>query len=244
MTRTVNVAGRGIVFLALVLALGLPLAAGQPAQRGGKAAPGAARAPVGGKSLFDGRTLAGWKNADFHGRGKVYVKDGAVVMEAGNDMTGITYTRGDFPKTDYEFTIEGKKIEGDDFFCTTTFPVGDSFCSFVVGGWGGSLVGLSSIDFLDASMNETSQSKEFKSGRWYGVRVRVTRDRIQAWIDREQVVDLDITDKKLSIRIECEPCKPFGVATWRTTGAVRNLRVRALTAAEKKAAKAKPREKK
>jgi hypothetical protein len=241
MTRKANVAGRVIVVL--VLALGLPLAAGEPAKRAGKAPPGAARDRAGWRSLFDAKTLAGWKSADFHGRGKVSVKDGAIVMATGNDMTGITYTRGDFPKTDYEFTLEGKKIEGDDFFCTTTFPVGNSFCSFVVGGWGGSLVGLSSIDFMDASMNETSQSKEFKPGRWYGVRVRVTRDRIQAWIDNEKMVDLDTADKKLSIRIECDPCKPFGVTTWRTTGAVRNLRVRTLTEAEKKAGGAKAREK-
>jgi hypothetical protein len=238
MTGKANVAGPGVVIL--VLTLGLPLAAGEPAERAGKATgkapPGAAKDGAGWKALFDGKTLDGWKSTDFGGRGKVYVKDGAVVMEAGNDMTGITYRRGDFPKTDYEVALEGKKIDGDDFFCTTTFPVGDSFCSFVVGGWGGSVVGLSSIDFMDASMNETSQSKEFKPGRWYRVRVRVTRDRIRAWIDNEKLVDLDTTDKKISLRIECGPCKPFGVATWRTTGAVRNVRVRALTEAEKRAA--------
>ena len=29
--------------------------------------------------------------------------------------------------------------DGSDFFCTTTFPVGDAFCSFVVGGWSGTV---------------------------------------------------------------------------------------------------------
>ena len=42
-----------------------------------------------------------------------------------------------------------------------------------------------------------------------------------------------VKNKKLSIRPECEPCKPFGVATWRTVGAVRDIRVRGLTEAEK-----------
>ena len=51
---------------------------------------------------------------------------------------------------DYEVTLEGKRVAGDDFFCTTTFPVGESFCSFVVGGWHGTVVGLSSIDGMDA----------------------------------------------------------------------------------------------
>ena len=41
--------------------------------------------------------------------GKVFVQDGAIVMDKGKQMTGITYTRGDFPKMHYEVTLEGKK---------------------------------------------------------------------------------------------------------------------------------------
>src|SRR5207237_8509807 len=113
------------------------------------------------------------------GEGEVSVKDGAVVMERGADMTGVVYGRGDFPKADYEVSLEGKRLAGNEFFCTTTFPVGDDICSLVVGGWGGATVGLWSIDVLDASMNETSSNKEFEAGKWYRVRVRVTKDRIQ-----------------------------------------------------------------
>ena len=46
-------------------------------------------------------------------------------------------------------------MKGGDFFATLTFPVDDSFCTFVTGGWGGDIVGLSSIDGWDASDNET-----------------------------------------------------------------------------------------
>ena len=115
--------------------------------------------------LFDGKTLKGWKEADFYGKGKAHVKDGAVILEKGKQMTGITYAGKDFPKVDYEVTLEGKKIEGSDFFCTTTFPVGDSFCSLVVGGWGGEVVGLSSIDSEDASSNETRQRHRIRQGQ-------------------------------------------------------------------------------
>jgi hypothetical protein len=107
------------------------------------------------RALFDGKTLAGWKAPNFGGEGKVLVKDGTIVMEAGSMMTGVTYT-GPMPKMNYEVTLEGMRIDGSDFFCTTTFPVGDSFVSLVVGGWGGSLVGISSVDFYDASDNQTS----------------------------------------------------------------------------------------
>jgi hypothetical protein len=187
-------------------------------------------------TLFDGKSLAGWKTADFSNPGKVFVRDGAIVMEKGEQMTGVTYSRGDFPKIEYEAELEGKKLAGDDFFCTTTFPVSNTFCSFVVGGWGGTTVGLSSINSADASENETSTAKEFKLDVWYRVRIRVTAKRIQAWIDGTSLVDVGIEHRRISTRIECNPCKPFGVATWCTTGAVRGMRVRPLNAAEKKEA--------
>jgi hypothetical protein len=188
------------------------------------------------RPLFDGKTLAGWKVTNFGGEGDVSVKDGAIVMEQGNQMTGITYARDDFPRMNYEVSLEGKKIAGNDFFCTTTFPVGADYCSLVVGGWGGTVVGLSSINFVDASENDTSSIKEFLRNKWYRVRIRVTKDRIEGWIDEKKLIDADVKGKKLSIRAECDPCRPFGIATWNTTGAVRDIRVRLLTAAEIQAA--------
>jgi hypothetical protein len=184
--------------------------------------------PVKWTVLFDGKTLKGWKEADFFGKGKSHVKDGAMVMEKGKALTGLTYAGKDFPKTDYEFTFEAKKIDGDDFFCTSTFPVGESHCSFVVGGWSGTVVGLSNLDFQDASSNDTSKYMEFEKGRWYRVTVRVTPKRIAAWIDGRKMVDADITDREVGIRIECNVCRPFGLCTYDTVGAVRDVRVRKL----------------
>jgi hypothetical protein len=187
------------------------------------------------KKLFDAKSLDGWKSTDFYKPGEVHVVDGALVIEKGKPMTGATYARADFPKTDYEVALEGKKVAGDDFFCTTTFPVGDSFCSLVVGGWGGMLVGLSSIDGADASENETTKSMEFKTGQWYRVRIRVTKQMIEAWIDDEKMIDVDIEGRKISTRIECRACQPFGIATYGTSGAIRDIKVRKLTDEEKKA---------
>jgi hypothetical protein len=211
-----------------VLALGLWLFAAGPAPRA--AAP---PVPVAWKKLFDGKSLAGWKRSGFYGEGKVAVQKGVVVLQKGKVMTGITYTRGDFPTMDYEVTLQGKKVAGRDFFCTTTFPVGKSHCSLVVGGWGGTTVGLSCVDAADASMNETNRSRQFKPGVWYRVRIRVSKHRIEAWIDRDRVVDLDTTDRQLDVRLECLASRPFGIATWKTSAEVRDVRVRPLTEAEK-----------
>jgi hypothetical protein len=147
-------------------------------------------------------------------------------------MTGLTYDGKDFPKMNYEVSLESKRVDGRDFFCTTTFPVGDSFCSFVVGGWGGSVTGLSSIDGIDASENQTGQGIEYKNDQWYKIRIRVTDKRVETWIDKEQTVDLDTSDVKLGIRIECNVSTPFGIASYDTVGAVKDIKVRNLSPAE------------
>ena len=184
------------------------------------------------KSLFDGKTLKGWKQSDFFKPGKSSVKDGAIILEKGSKMTGLTYDGKDFPKMNYEVSLESKRVDGRDFFCTTTFPVGESFCSFVVGGWGGSVTGISSIDGIDASENQTGQGIEYKNDQWYKIRIRVTDKRVETWIDKEQTVDLDTSDVKLGIRIECNVSTPFGIASYDTVGAVKDIKVRNLSAAE------------
>jgi hypothetical protein len=180
-----------------------------------------------GKSLFDGRTLAGWKTPAFGGEGKVSVQDGSIVMDVGSNMTGIAWT-GRVVRNNYELSLEGKRLAGSDFFCTTTFPVGDDPCTLVVGGWGGGLVGLSNVDGHDASDNSTSRHMPFKKDRWYRVRIRVTDAAIEAWIDDDQVVRQPRKGHKFGIRPEVELCRPLGISTWATKGAVRNIQIRPL----------------
>ena len=134
------------------------------------------------KDLFDGKTLNGWKVTDFGGQGKVYVQQGAIIMEMGNEMTGITWT-GKPPRSNYELSLEGRRLEGHDFFCTTTFPVGKEYCSLVMGGWGGTVVGLSNVDYADASENVTTKNKAVQRQAVVSVRIRVTDAKIEAWID-------------------------------------------------------------
>ena len=191
-------------------------------------------------SLFDGKTLAGWKVTDFAGTGEVRIKDafrggpGAIILEQGV-MTGITWTN-DLPRMNYEITWEAMRVEGSDFFSALTFPVGNDPCSLIVGGWGGGVVGLSSLDGEDAAHNETTKFMNFEKGRWYALRLRVSGASIQAWLDGESMVNIVTTDRALSIRAEVEPSKPLGFATWSTTGALRNIQLRRLPAEENKPA--------
>ena len=188
----------------------------------------AARQPVpaGTIQLFDGETLKGWRISDFAGKGPVRVEEGKLILEMGT-MTGVTYTNP-VPTMNYEISVEAMRVDGSDFFCGLTFPVGNDPCSLIVGGWGGGVVGLSSLDGQDAANNETTQYINFEKGRWYKVRLRVVPNRIQAWIDDDKVIDADTTDRRISIRLEVEESRPLGFSSWSTTAALRNIRLRKL----------------
>jgi hypothetical protein len=181
----------------------------------------------GAKRLFDGETLSNWESANFGPQGQVYVSDGAIILGMGDGPTGITW-QDSFPKENYEVSLEAKRMLGIDFFCGLTFPVKDDFCSFIVGGWAGPVVGLSTIDGLDASENETTTLMRFNKDEWYKIRVRVTAEKIETWINDEKIVDLSYQGRKIGIRPEVELSRPFGIATWKTKGAVRNIYLRML----------------
>jgi len=177
--------------------------------------------------MFDGKTLKGWKVPRFGGDGEVAVKDGTIVLGMGDPMTGITWTGG-LLQNNYEVQLEAKRTQGIDFFATTTFPIGKDSCSFVVGGWAGTVVGLSCVDYYDASDNITSKFMAFKDDQWYAIRIRVSDKKVECWIDDEKMVDLLREGHKFDIRMEVDLCRPFGIATYCTEGVLRNIRVRQL----------------
>ncbi|MEN3339885.1 MAG: hypothetical protein V7647_3561 [Acidobacteriota bacterium] len=178
--------------------------------------------------LFDGKTLTNWQITKFSGEGAVAVENGEIVMAAGRPLTGITWAGPELPTTNYEITLQAMRVEGRDFFAGVTFPVADSFCSLILGGWGGTVIGLSSINGMDASENETSQSMEFASGRWYSIRIRVTTEKIEAWLDDRQIISQDLKGNKITTRSEVDPSQPLGVASYRTKAALRDFRLRKL----------------
>jgi len=182
------------------------------------------------KTLFDGKTLKGWEvvtRFDFINHGKVTVKDGNLIVGTGRPGTAVRYT-GEMPKMDYEISLEAMRVEGSDFFCGMTFPVGKDALSLILGGWGGRVIGLSCIDEEPAAENETCDYRDFEQKQWYHIRLRVTQAKIEAWIDKDQIIDLPTKDRKFTIWFEPETALPLAVATWETTGALRNIRVRRL----------------
>lgn len=201
-----------------------------------EAPPAAAPAQVAGAKptvLFDGKSLQNWAVTDFGGQGEVRVQDGAIILEQGSEITGIHWAGKPLPKFNYELSLEAKRIDGSDFFCGIVFPQREAYCSFVVGGWGGGVVGLSSVDGLYASENDTASFHTFKDDTWYKIRLRVGEKFIQAWIDKNQVVDLDLQDRELSLHPAMLLAKPLGISCFATVAGLRNIQIRELTAEER-----------
>jgi hypothetical protein len=57
---------------------------------------------------------------------------------------------------------------------------------------------------LDASDNETRTLKKFEHDTWYKIHLKVSEEKIEAWIDDEQIVDFSYEGRQLSIRPEVE----------------------------------------
>jgi hypothetical protein len=175
-------------------------------------------------SMFNGMTLDGWEITNFGPQGPVYVSGGEIILGMGDGCTGITWEK-EFPEINYKVTLEAKRVNGNDFFCGMTFPVGKDPCTLIVGGWGGTVVGLSSINDKDASENETTRLMEFEKDRWYRICLIVKEDSIKALIDDKPVINFKKGNKNLSIRPEVTLSRPFGIASWNTTAALRDIRV-------------------
>ncbi len=176
-----------------------------------------------------------WVVSQFGGDGEVVIKDKLITMGLGDPLTGIRW-EAELPKENYEVELEARRREGFDFFCALTFPVAKKHVSFILGGWGGGVVGISSVDGFDASENETTSFRNFKTDRWYKVRARVDANQIQCWIDDKPAAEQIRKGHEFDIRYEMDQCVPLGVAAFQCKSEVRNIRIRKLTAAEIKAA--------
>jgi len=194
-------------------------------------------------SLFDGKTLKGWKLCNYAGLGEVKVspETGALRVTRGEILSGIridNFDKRKLPKVNYELSLEARRVEGEDFFCCLTFPYKKTHASFVLGGWGGSVCGISSIDFMDAMENSTMTVRDFDEGKWYKLRLLVTENRFQGFVEEKKIVNVGIKGRKIGMRFgEIEESVPLGLSTFRTTAEYKNISIRHLEDEEIAAAK-------
>lgn len=179
-----------------------------------------------------------WTAAGIPGDGGFRVEGEVLVLEAGDPMTGVVVREeraapAPLPAADYRIRYQALRAEGTDFFGAVTFPVGDpgSCVTLVLGGWGGGLVGISSIDGLDAAENATRSEQRFENGRWYDIEIEVTGGAIRVRIDGRPVVNASVAGRRFGPRgPDIARCAPLGFATWRTEGHIRRVVIERLPA--------------
>ncbi len=195
------------------------------------------------RNLFDGKTLDGWKQETTSqfaewGIGNVNIENGQLELATSRGRGVAIATTAPVPRTNYEVRVEAMRISGTDF-ASLHFPVGDACCTLMVGAreWDPQdVVALDRVDGKRGLDNNTTHHVSFQSGRWYVVTLRVTDDRVQVWIDKEQVIDLPRRGHEFSV--DWEDCwdGPLGVYAWMDpkSGAVAKLRVRSIRIRELK----------
>jgi hypothetical protein len=185
--------------------------------------------------LFDGKSLDDWEMVDIGASGYVELEEdkGWMLIRQGDSLSGAIYKKTqELPLERYEITLEAMRQAGVDFFCGLTFPIGkvDTCATLILGGWGGSVTGISSIDGMDASNNATGTYQRFEDDKWYKVRLRVTPENLSAWIDDKQVVDIDIAGRKVGLRPgPIESYAPLALSTFNTAAAIKNVKFTPLT---------------
>ena len=184
-----------------------------------------------------------WTACQFGGDGKVVIEAKQISVRLGDPLTGVYLKASDDKQTlardHYELKLRARRTDGFDFFCGLTFPVAKEHTTLVLGGWGGGITGLSSLDGRDASENETSMYQPYKNDQWYEIRVRVDPFAVQCWIDNESIVDVVRAEHKFGLRFEMELCEPLGIAAYQCAAEYQDIVWRTLTDAELAEARAK-----
>lgn len=168
----------------------------------------------------------GFVETAFGGEGLAEIGESALTLAQGVPLSGVTYT-GTPPKPPYTLEVEFTKLLGNDFPCAVTFPVAGSHLSLVLGGWGGTVCGLSSLDGLDAARNATRFVRAFPVGQRTSVRLEVEPTAVRAWVDGERVVEVDLVGRWVAVREELLPSRPLGLAAFATAVEFHAVRWRA-----------------
>ena len=91
---------------------------------------------------------------------------------------------------------------------------------------------------MDAMENSTMSVMDFTKAQWYKVRLIVTENRFQGFVDKKRIVNVGVKDRKIGMRFgEIEESIPLGISTFQTTGEFKNIKIRKLNQKEIAAAK-------
>lgn len=174
--------------------------------------------------MLEENELGRWKAAPFAFDGDLDVREGVLNTGLGSYLSGVIWTEDPPARNKYEVELEARYLYGHDFFLGLTIPLGERYCTWIVGGWGGTVVGISDIDGHSADDNETTLKMSFAKERWYRFKIRVVEERIQCWIDGKPVIDLRTKGRQLNLRPgQIVQSVPLGISSYDTMAEYRNM---------------------
>lgn len=195
-----------------------------------EARPGSERA-ADWRELYDGSDLSSWELGVYGESDEYEVREDGVVIPQTAALAGMTF-RGDLPRVPYRLSVEATRLYGADFFLGVTFPVSNGHLTLVLGGWGGMVSGLSSLDGLDASRNATRTLRHFPDGDRHEVEIEVTGTDVRVLVDGEAFLATSLVDREVGLRVDVEPSHPLGVATYATSTQLHRVRALELPTGE------------
>lgn len=147
------------------------------------------------QSLFNGKNLTGWK---IYGTEKWYVEDGLLVCESGPDKQyGYLATEKFYKNFDLsvEFLQEANGNSGV-FFRSTIDGTTISGWQCEVAPQGHDTGGIYE-SYGRGWLKQIDDEKEniLKPGKWNKLRIKVVGDRVQTWLNGQQMIDF--TDEKI-----------------------------------------------
>ena len=180
-----------------------------------------------------------WASCQFGGEGEVEIRGNQIKIASGQPLSGVFWDENlkrdvqdvgahALIRDGYELRLQARRTDGFDFFCGLTFPIADQHATLVLGGWGGAVTGLSCVDGLDASQNDTTSLQNFDDDRWYRVRVRVDHSHVTCWIDDKSVVQVSRQKHQFDLRTEMDFCEPLGIAAYECAAEYKDIMIRKL----------------
>lgn len=154
--------------------------------------------------------------------GQWQIADGQIVQQSMGTDQRLLF--GDPAWRDYEFTLEARKLSGQEGFLILFRAAGDDdfyWCN--LGGWGNQRHALERGRRGEGRWHIVGPAVDgqIDQGKWYRIKVRCEGPRFRVWLDDRMLIDFtDDARAHLAGRV--------GVGTWATRAAYRNLKVASL----------------